>query len=194
MRLALFGAGGHAREVAAQINHPITFFVDDLYSKGDILPISSFDPEKYKMMIAVGDCEERKKIVEKLSKETKYFTFIHPTALIMDKNIEIGEGSFIGAYSILTTTIKLGKHVILNRGNHIGHDCNVGDYVSLMPNAILSGNVDIGDCCWISTNASVREKIKITNNVAIGMGAAVVKNINEEGVYVGVPAKKIKSD
>jgi sugar O-acyltransferase (sialic acid O-acetyltransferase NeuD family) len=194
MRLALFGAGGHAREVAAQINHPITFFVDDEHSGGDIQPLTSFDPDKYKMMIAVGDCIERKKIAERLPKETKYFTFIHPTALIMDKNIEIGEGSFIGAYSILTTKIKLGKHVILNRSNHVSHDCVLGDYVSLMPNALLSGNVEIGDCCWISTNASIREKIKITNNVTIGMGAAVVKNIDERGTYVGVPAKKIMSD
>lgn len=45
-------------------------------------------------------------------------------------NIEISEGSFIGAYSILTTNVKIGKHSILNRGNHIGHDCRIGDYFS----------------------------------------------------------------
>ena len=29
MKLALFGYGGHAREVASQINEPIEFFVDE---------------------------------------------------------------------------------------------------------------------------------------------------------------------
>ena len=32
MKLALFGYGGHAKEVAAQIGQPLDFFVDDEYS------------------------------------------------------------------------------------------------------------------------------------------------------------------
>ena len=191
MKIALFGYGGHAREVAAQINQPVTFFVDDEYVEGNTMPISTFDPEQYVMMIAVADCKQKKKILDKLPKKTKFFTFIHPTALIMEKNIEIGEGSFIGANSILTTNIKLGKHSIINRGNQIGHDCEIGDYFSMMPGAVISGNVEIGECCWISTNSSIREKTKIVSNVLIGMGAVVVKDILEEGTYVGVPAKKI---
>ena len=39
MKLALFGYGGHAREVAAQMNEEITFFVDDKYML-PIIPIS----------------------------------------------------------------------------------------------------------------------------------------------------------
>jgi hypothetical protein len=42
MKLALFGAGGHAREVAVQINYPITFFVDDKFTDGYTHPISKF--------------------------------------------------------------------------------------------------------------------------------------------------------
>lgn len=192
MKIAIFGYGGHAREVESQINQPVTFFVDDEYSNEKIKPISSFNPEDYVMMIAVADCEERKKISERLPKNTRYFTFIHPTALVMNKNIKIGEGSFIGAYSILTTNITLGKHAILNRGNHVGHDCVVGDYFSMMPGSIISGNVDIGECCWFSTNSCTREKIKICDNVIIGAGGVVVKDIIERGTYVGVPARKIK--
>lgn len=192
MKLALFGYGGHAREVACQINQPVTFFVDDEFANGEIRPLSTFDPSKYMMMIAVADCKLKKIISEKLPKETRYFTFIHPTSLIMDKNIKIGEGSFIGAYSVLTTNIILGKHALINRGNQIGHDCTIGDYFSMMPGAIVSGNVDISECCWLSTNCSVREKIKITENVIVGLGGVVVKNISESGTYVGVPVKKIK--
>ena len=108
------------------------------------------------------------------------------------EDIEIGEGSFIGAYSILTTNIKIGKHAILNRGNHIGHDCQIGNYFSAMPGAIVSGNVKIYDCVYVGTNASIKEKINICCDVVIGMNAAVVKNIEELGTYVGCPATKIK--
>jgi UDP-3-O-[3-hydroxymyristoyl] glucosamine N-acyltransferase len=110
----------------------------------------------------------------------------------MDNNIEIGEGSFVGAYSILTTNIKIGKHTILNRGNQIGHDCNIGDYFSAMPGAIVSGNVKIGNNVYMGNNSSIREKLMVQSFTTIGMNAAVIKNINDSGVYVGVPTIKIK--
>jgi len=194
MKLALFGYGGHAREVACQIDQEITFFVDDQYvpTVPNVKGISTFDPEEYLMMVAVADSKDRADIVSRLPKETKYFTFIHPTVQIMDDNIEVGEGSFIGANSILTTNIKLGKHALLNRGNHIGHDCFMGDYFSAMPNAVVGGNVWIDNKVYLGSCSNIREKIKIVANVTIGMNAAVVKNITESGVYVGIPSKKIK--
>ena len=192
MKLALFGYGGHAREVACQIDQEVTFFVDDEYANKIAKPISEFDPKEYLMMVAVADSHDRKAIVDKLPKETKYFTFIHPSVQIMDDNIEIGEGSFIGANSILTTNIKLGKHTLLNRGNHIGHDCFIDDYFSAMPNAVVGGNVWIDNKVYLGSCSNIKEKIKIIANTIIGMNAAVVKNITESGTYVGIPAKKIK--
>lgn len=191
MKLALFGYGGHAREVAAQINKPITYFVDDEYATGDIKPISQFNPDEYEAMIAVGDSKSRFNIAQKLPTGTKYFTFIHPTALVMDANIEIGEGSFIGAYSILTTNIKIGKHALLNRAVHVGHDTVIGDYFSAMPGAVVSGNVTICDCVYLGTNSSIREKISIHSLVTIGLNSGVVKHIEEAGTYVGTPVKKL---
>ena len=192
MKLALFGYGGHAREVAAQINDDITFFVDDAYSNEVAKPISEFDPTEYMMMVAVADSRDRFDIVQKLPKETKYFTYIHPTVLIMDDNIKIGEGSFIGAYSILTTNINIGKHAILNRGNHIGHDTIIKNYFSAMPGAIVSGNVTIHDLVYMGTNSSVKEKLSIHSLTTIGSNSTVVKHINQPGTYVGCPAKQIK--
>lgn len=191
MKYALFGYGGHAREVAAQMKMDVTFFVDDQYANEFAKPISEFDPSEYYMMVAVADCRDRFDIVQKLPRETKYFTFIHPTTLIMDKDVEIGIGSFIGAYSILTTNIKIGSHAILNRGNHIGHDSNIGDYFSAMPGAIVSGNVTIYDLVYMGTNSSIKEKISIHSFSTIGSNATVVKDIEEPGVYVGVPVKKL---
>jgi len=191
MKLALFGYGGHAREVASQIDQKVTFFVDNEYANNIAKPISKFNPEEYVMMVAVADSKDRFDIVQKLPKETQYFTYIHPTVLILDDNIELGEGSFIGAYSILTTNIKIGKHALLNRGNHIGHDCQIGDYFSAMPNAVVGGNVTIGDKVYMGSCSNIREKINISNNITIGMNAAVVKNLIDEHIYIGVPAKKL---
>lgn len=189
MKLAIFGYGGHAKEVYCQINRPAVFFVDDKYSNEHAFPISKFDPALYEMIVAVSNPMERNRIVSRLPKGTKFFTFIHPTALIMNNNIEIGEGSFIGAYSILTTNIKLGKHSILNRGNHIGHDCEIGDYFSAMPGSIVSGNCKIGDRVYMGTNSSIREKITVVDDVTIGLNGGVVRDIDKSGMYAGLPAK-----
>ena len=191
MKKVLIGNGGHAREVMAQMGIKLECFVDEEYVDNETSPLSKFDPNIHIAMIVVSNSKDRYDIAQRLPKETKFFSFIHPTALIMN-NVEIGDGSFIGAYSILTTNIKIGKHTILNRSNHIGHDCIIGDYFSAMPGAIVSGNVIISDIVYMGNNSSIRERLSIHSSSTIGMNSAVVKNISEPGVYVGVPAKKIK--
>lgn len=193
MKKALLGYGGHAREVMFQMGEKLPCFVSDDRVCEDTLPLSKFNPKEYKLLVAVGDSKARKHLIDNLPMPTQFFTFIHPTAIISKfYDMLLGEGSFIGAHSIITTNIQLGKHTLLNRGNHIGHDSVIGDYFSAMPGAIVSGNVTIGSNVYMGTNSSVKEKVNITDNVTIGLNSGVIKDINKEGVYVGTPAKKIK--
>jgi sugar O-acyltransferase (sialic acid O-acetyltransferase NeuD family) len=191
MKKALIGYGGHAREVMAQMGKNLPCFVDDEYVTSETLPLSEFNPKKYKVMVALGDSKKRFDMVSKLPKNTKYFSFIHPTALLME-NVTVGKGSFVGANSILTTNIKIGSHALINRGNQIGHDSEIGDYFSMMPGSIVSGNVRIYDCVYMGNNSCIKEKLSVHSLSTIGMGAMVVDHINDSGTYVGIPAKKIK--
>jgi sugar O-acyltransferase (sialic acid O-acetyltransferase NeuD family) len=196
MEKALIGAGGHAQEVRAHMgDFTIPCFVDDSYwvpNSNNILPLSQFDTSRYEVMVAIGEPRVRFDIINKLPKETKYFTYIHPSAQLLANDIRIGEGSFIGANCVLTYNIKIGKHALLNRAVHIGHDCRIGDYFSAMPGAIVSGNVTIYDLIYMGNNSSIREKLSVHSLATIGSNATVVKSIEESGTYVGVPAKKIK--
>lgn len=191
MKKALIGFGGHAREVMSQMGKDLVCFVDDEFVIEGTKPISEFDPKKYKVMIAISDPKVRKQVLSKLPHNTKFFSWVHPTSLILN-NVEIGKGSFIGAYSIITTNIKIGNHCILNRMNQIGHDCIIGDFFSAMPGSIVSGNVNIQDLVYLGNNSSIRENLTIHKDTIIGMNAAVIKDITESGVYVGIPSKKIK--
>jgi sugar O-acyltransferase (sialic acid O-acetyltransferase NeuD family) len=191
MKKALIGYGGHAREVMAQMGKNLPCFVDDEYVTSETLPLSEFNPKKYKVMVALGDSKKRFDMVSKLPKNTKYFSFIHPTALLME-NVTVGKGSFVGANSILTTNIKIGSHALINRGNQIGHDSEIGDYFSMMPGSIVSGNVRIYDCVYMGNNSCIKERLSVHSLSTIGMGAMVVNHINDSGTYVGIPAKKIK--
>jgi len=61
-----------------------------------------------------------------------------------------------------------------------------------MPGSIVSGNVTIYDLVYMGNNSSIREKLSVHSSSTIGMNSAVVKHIEEIGVYVGCPAVKIK--
>lgn len=196
MKKAIIGSGGFGREVKQLLldNNPneiIDFFVDDQYVDNISYPISKLNINEYEVIIAIGDPMKREEIVNKLPKETKFFTAIHKSVQLLDNNIIIGEGSIICSNCILTTNIKIGKHSQLNLLTTIGHDTIIGDYFTTAPGAKISGNCNIDNNVYIGTNSSVREKINICNNVIVGLNAGVVKNISEPGVYIGVPAKKL---
>lgn len=194
MKKALIGAGGFAREVKSHLKENIPCFIDDIFWKEnskDIYKISSLNFDEYEILIAIGDSIKRFEVYNKLPKNAKYFSFIHPSAQILDNNIEIGEGTIICANSILTTNIKVGKHCHLNLSTTIGHDCIIGNFFTTAPAVNISGNCNIGNRVYIGTNSSIKEKILITDDVIIGLNSGVVKNIIEPGTYVGTPTKKI---
>ena len=198
MKKAIIGSGGMGRELLVQMldnnsNEEVVFFVNDEYPHDNvkILPLSTFNPYIYEVVVAVGDSFLREKIVKSLPTNTKFFTFIHKSVLIFD-DIKIGEGSVICAGSILTTNIKIGRHAQLNRATNISHDVMIGDFFTTAPNVHISGNCEIGNRVYIGCGSSSKEKIKICDDVIIGLNSGVVKNINDSGVYVGTPAVKIK--
>ncbi len=188
---ALFGAGGHAREVISMTKLNFDIFVDDEYANETYMPISSFDPERWRIMICVGESSKRSEIVSRMPAETEYFSYIHPTAII-GENVRIGEGSYIGPGCILTCDITIGKHALINRGNHIGHDSNIGDFFSMMPGSVLSGSTSVGNRVYIGTNSSTREGSNVCDDVTIGMMSGVIGKIESPGTYLGCPARKIK--
>ncbi len=193
INIALIGNGGHAREVEFQMGIKITKFVDDIfYTSGDsyLIPLSKFDPLQWEIMVAVGDPKNRETIIKKLPKETQYFSFVHPTVIASD-DFQVGEGSFIGAYSIITTNVKIGDHCVLNRGCHIGHDSIIGNYFSAMPGSIVSGDVKIGDRVYLGTNSSIREKISVCSDVTIGLNSGIYRSIDKPGSYSSITTNQI---
>ncbi len=185
---ALIGYGGCAKEILAHINQDLPCFVDQEYMTKDTFLLDDFNPQKYKALIAIADPIARRNIVTRLPGETKYFSYIHPSALILDDSIKLGPGSFVGANCVLTTDINLGKHLILLRGNHISHDCDIGNFFTALPNSSVSGGVNIGNSVLLGAGTQIRQNVKILSDITIGMGSIVVKDLIDKGVYFGSPA------
>lgn len=190
----LIGAGGFAREIVAEVflqtKMQLKCFVDDEYWADGLYKISEFNPESQSALIAVGNPADKIKLLAKLPENTKFWNYISPKAYV--NNLTLGVGNFICAGVIITTNVKIGNHVHLNLQTTVGHDSVLGDFVTTAPSVNISGNVTIGKGVYLGTKSCIREKISICDNVVLGMNAGVVSNIEESGVYVGTPAKKIK--
>jgi sugar O-acyltransferase (sialic acid O-acetyltransferase NeuD family) len=207
-KFCIAGVGGFGRETLCclidmisgsglKIEETACFMVSDEYFREEkimgieVIPLSKFDPAAYQVVVAISEPKARKKFIEGLPGGTVFGRIIHPQAII-SQWAEIGEGCIITAGVIITCNIKIGRQAHLNLHTSIGHDCVTGDYFTTAPAANISGNCTFGDCVYFGTNSAVRNGIKICDNVTVGMGGIVVKDITEEGVYIGNPLKKLE--
>lgn len=197
--VVIIGSGGHAKVVADIIRSNgdrIAGFLDSIYPDGKIFDYTVLGPEdeytKYEdcsFIVAVGDTAARERISKKL-KNVKWYTAIHPSAIVSDLDVVIGEGSVVCANAVINPSAKIGKHCIINTGACVEHDCKIGDFSHVSVGTKLAGKVCVGERNWIGIGAAVREKISICNDCIVGAGAVVVKDLVESGTYIGVPAKK----
>jgi len=149
--------------------------------------------KSYRIIIAIGENRARKKLCKKLaSLKYQFITVVHPSAQI-SRSVFISSGAMIMANVVVNPDTKVGAHVILNTGATIDHDCVIGDFVHISPGAHIAGNVVIGELSHIGIGVNIIQGVKIGENSLIGAGAAVVDDIPDHVIAVGVPAKVIKN-
>lgn len=132
----------------------------------------------------------------------KYKKHTNPIQFYRDLGAKIGERcEFRGSVNLGSEPylITIGDHVRLNQGvsivTHDGGAWVLRDCSSIenKENLTLFGRVEIGNNVHIGTNAMVMPNVKIGSNVIIGSGAIVTKDIPDNSVAVGVPARVIET-
>jgi len=212
-QIAIYGAGGFAREVAWLIEshndgadewRVVCFIDDNSANHGKCLndvPVMGLAQAREtfpnaKAIGGIGSPKTRQLVVEKAAAVGfEFATLVHPR-VERSRWIEIGTGTVICAGNILTTNIVLGRHVQINLDCTIGHDVIMSDYATLAPGVHISGCVHIGQRVYIGTGAVVingtpEEPLVIGNDVVVGAGACVVRPVPAGLTVVGVPAKPI---
>lgn len=110
------------------------------------------------------------------------------------KNCEIHTKANLGSEPYL---VSIGDYVRINEGVHIiTHDGGVWVLRHLdnkYKNIDLFKNVSIGNNVHIGTNAIIMPGVHIGNNSIIGCGAIVTKNIPDNSIAVGIPARVIET-
>lgn len=124
--------------------------------------------------------------------EARFETLIHPSALIAE-DAKIGQGSIIYPNVVVLSNVQIGQHVTILSGTVLNHEVVVGDWSILGSGVMLSGAVKVGRFCYLGTSSSVREGMAIGDGSLVGMGSAVIANVDQNKVVAGVPAKLIRS-
>lgn len=146
-----------------------------------------------KFTIGIGNPALRYKLYLKFVElGGEFVSSISPLAQIGSKGVVIGVGSNVLCNSVFSNSVTLGKGCIVYYNVLITHDCVIGDFVELSPNVVLLGNVRIGDFAQIGANTTILPNVKIGKNVIIGAASLVSKDIPDNCLAYGVPAKIVR--
>ena len=213
-RIIIIGSGAHSKVLASEIiklnQYELVGFMDQYKRKntviyktdkknykiiGKIEDIKNYKSDKIFGIVGVGLNYQREKIVkqvELINKDFKWISIISKDSLI-SSNIIIGEGSVVMSGCIINTGTKLGKHCIINTGSIIEHDNIFANYTSTSPRVTTGGNVTVGKLSCIGISSAISHNIKIGKNTFIGGKSFVSKDCDDNFLYAGIPAKKIRS-
>ena len=213
-KVAILGGLGNGAVVAAAIEHARRMGATDLEVAGflnDRTPVG----EKIDMFPVIGKVEAAKRLLdegywfintilridgnrERIAMfealnipDDRLATFVHPMAYVAP-SVQLGAGCIIMPQVAMSPGSKLGKGCIMMVGATMGHDNIVGDFCHIAAQACVGSYLRIGKGVHIGFNATIRENLTIGDNATLGQGAVLLKNMGENEIWVGNPAKFLR--
>ena len=121
----------------------------------------------------------------------------------------IGDDTFVGPFVEIQKDVTIGKrcriqsHAFICELVTIGDDCFISHGAMFINDLFALGgpakgrkdlwaSTKIGNNVSIGTNTTILP-VNICDNVVVGAGAVVTKDITKPGIYVGNPAKLLRS-
>jgi sugar O-acyltransferase (sialic acid O-acetyltransferase NeuD family) len=210
--LIIVGAGGLARETLEAVDA-----VNDIDPTWSFLGFADDDPDLQGASVAghpvlgpVGAVDDhpearllvcvasptrnvaRKALAERLGPPERFATVVHPAATVSRSTV-LGPGTIVLAGTVTTADVGIGAHVIVMPGVVLTHDDVVKDFATFGAGARLGGRAHVGEGAYIGSGASVREDRSIGSWSLVGMGAVVTKDVPPYEVWVGAPARFIRT-
>lgn len=210
-KLVVYGIGETAEIVADYFNHDssyevVAFTVDREYLKEEtllglpVIPLdevtSKFPPASHQMFAAAsfGKLNRGRTAMYKKAKALGYTlaSYVSSHAFVWH-NVEIGDNVFIFENNVIQYKVKIGNNVILWSGNHIGHQTVIEDNCFISSHVVISGFCTIGSSSFLGVNTSFNDGVKFGKDSVTGNGTIIVRETEAGSIFVGNPAKRMKS-
>lgn len=205
-KLIIIGAGGHGRVVAdcaEQLGeYSQIVFLDDCFNENKensewtvIGSVKDFPQyiEQADFIVAFGNNRLRKRILMQLKKaKANIVSLIHPSAVVSPHTF-IGKGVVVFANAVINIGAHVADGCIINTAATVDHDCELHLCVHISPGANIAGGVHIAQLSWVGIGSTVVEYITLADNTQVGAGAVVTQSTQANSLYLGVPAKRVRS-
>lgn len=207
MILGIFGAGSLGREVlelAKEINQKqnrwdlIDFVVDvdekEYVDKIRVVRLEDFAKlDEKEVVIALGNPFDRQLVRDKLTECNVELAspLIHPMSRISD-NASIGKGTIINSFCSVSLESVIGENVYIQPACGIGHNVYIGDNCVLSAGSRYAGYAEVGKNTYVGMMVPVKDRTKIGANSIVSMGSVVLRDIPEDMIAVGNPARAVK--
>lgn len=194
--LHLYGASGHAKviiDILKDTNRNIVCIYDDNPRYDTLCGIPVLEPYDVSgpLLISIGSNSVRKHIAGNVDCDFA-MPAIHPSA-ILSSSVCLGKGTVVMQGAVVQQDVSIGCHCIINTSSSVDHECRLGDYVHISPHATLCGNVHVEEGAWVGAGATVLPGISIGRWSIIGAGSVVTRDIPENVVVAGNPARIIRT-
>ena len=147
---------------------------------------------KIPLIITPDSPKKRSDLVEIYSRIGFNFTNLISSNSIISKSAVLGKGVLVNDKVNISANVKIGNFVRVNTMANVMHDSIIESFTTIAPNAVILGSVRIGISCYIGSNSTILPDIIIGNNAVIGAGAVVTKDVEDNKIIAGNPAKELK--
>lgn len=199
--LLLLGFGGHARsvaDVALSLGVVQLHFVDENARPGEQFcgfPVTtSFDlplPVGWGVVPASGDNTKRVSQLQWIRMNNLPIATLVSDRATIGVGASVGEGSFVAHHAHIGPMASVGVGCIINTGAVIEHECQIGSFTHVSVNAVVAGRSVVGARSFIGAGATVIDGITLGDDIIVGAGGCVTKTLDQPGVYVGIPARRL---
>jgi sugar O-acyltransferase (sialic acid O-acetyltransferase NeuD family) len=168
------------------LGHPVYPFqkLDHFFQKNDI-----------KIFVAIGYSKMnaiREAVFHEVSNAGYEFLTYTSKYAVIDKTVNIGDGSYIGVFVSIGSKTIIGKGVIVLPNTRIEHNVAINNFCYLSSAIAVGGFTVIKNNSFIGLNATIKDNITIAEKNIIGAASNVTGPTAPNGIYVGNPAKRIK--
>jgi UDP-perosamine 4-acetyltransferase len=205
--LVIIGGGGHCRvvlDVASAAGFNVIGILDphpeaETVGRVSVLGGDDLAPELLGRgvrlaFVALGGNDLRRRICLRLRGIGFALPcLVHPTASI-SPTAEIGAGVVVMPHAVINAQARVGDFAIVNSGAIVEHDCVLGEAAHVAPGSVMGGHATLGEEALLDIGARAKAKVRIGDRAIVGVGAAVVCDIGDDMIVVGVPARPVRDE